>query len=118
MVVYGWLVIKGLLDNVLSDYLWARSVILTSATVANVGLGMTIPMAFVCDIAMGQPNDLNPMSVCGALSVLAGFVLVNLAQKDEESSHSQQQDELLSHSATAPSQAVDSNFVEKINMIQ
>ncbi|CAJ1962111.1 unnamed protein product [Cylindrotheca closterium] len=114
MVVFGCLVIKGLLDNVLSDYLWARSVILTSATVANVGLGMTIPMAFVCDIAMGQPDVLNIMSICGALSVLGGFVLVNLAQRDEESTPSisqHQDDELLSHSSSAASQRGNANFV-------
>jgi hypothetical protein len=28
-----WIVVKGLFDNVLSDYLWARAVILTSPTV-------------------------------------------------------------------------------------
>ena len=33
------LIIKGLFDNVLSDYLWAKGIILTSATVATVGLG-------------------------------------------------------------------------------
>lgn len=33
----GLLVLKGLLDNVLSDYLWARAVLLTSPTVATCG---------------------------------------------------------------------------------
>ena len=82
-VVLGCLIFKGLLDNVLSDYLWARSVMLTSATVANVGLGMTIPMAFLCDVAMGEPDVFSPNSVLGAFFVLVGFVLVNLAQRDE-----------------------------------
>jgi solute carrier family 35, member F5 len=78
-VVFGLLVVKGLLDNVLSDYLWARAVILTSATVATVGLGLTIPLAFVSDVFwMGKANVMNPSSVAGALSVLCGFVLVNL----------------------------------------
>ena len=36
------LLLKGLFDNVLSDYFWARAVVLTSATVATVGLGLTI----------------------------------------------------------------------------
>merc|ERR1711957_319023 len=44
-----FLLLKGLLDNVLSDYLWARAVVLTSATVASVGVGLTIPMAFAAD---------------------------------------------------------------------
>lgn len=81
--VVGALVIKGLIDNVLSDYLWARSVILTSATVANVGMGLVVPMAFFCDVVIGEPDVFNPSSVFGALFVLVGFILVNLAQKDE-----------------------------------
>jgi solute carrier family 35 protein F5 len=31
-VVFGFLIVKGLFDNVLSDYLWLRAVILTNAT--------------------------------------------------------------------------------------
>ena len=47
-IVFGALVIRGLFDNVLSDYLWVRSVILTNATVATVELGMTITLACCC----------------------------------------------------------------------
>lgn len=82
--IFGCLVIKGLFDNVLSDYLWARAVILTSATVATVGLGLTIPLAFASDVVMGRPNILDVTSIIGALSVLCGFVLVNLGQQQEE----------------------------------
>jgi solute carrier family 35 protein F5 len=75
--VVGFLVVKGLFDNVLSDYLWLRAVILTSATVATVGLGLTIPLAFISDVALGKPNVFTAGSVLGATAVLAGFVLVN-----------------------------------------
>ncbi|KAL3939766.1 MAG: hypothetical protein SGBAC_005569 [Bacillariaceae sp.] len=84
------LLLKGLFDNVLSDYLWARAVVLTSATVATVGLGLTIPLAFVSDVAMGKPNVLDVNSIIGAFAVLGGFVLVNVGQKQvdgEESEH-------------------------------
>lgn len=83
-VIFGYLVAKGLLDNVLSDYLWARAVVLTSATVATVGLGLTIPLAFVSDWVMGHGNVVSVQSVLGALSVLAGFILVNIGNKQEE----------------------------------
>ena len=85
--IFLFLLIKGLLDNVLSDYLWARAVILTSATVASVGVGLTIPMAFVADWIMrnydsdvGQKNGDNVQSgeVWGALFVLLGFLFVNV----------------------------------------
>lgn len=35
--IFGLIVVKGLFDNVLSDMLWARSIMLTSPTVATVG---------------------------------------------------------------------------------
>lgn len=80
-LVLASLIVKGLLDNVLSDYLWARAVVLTSATVASVGLGLTIPLAFLSDVIMGRPNIFDASSILGALSVLFGFVLVNVGQK-------------------------------------
>ena len=51
--VFGFAVGKGLFDNVLSDYLWARAVLLTSPTVASVGLSMQIPMAAAVEVALG-----------------------------------------------------------------
>jgi solute carrier family 35 protein F5 len=95
------LIIKGLLDNVLSDYLWARSVILTSATVATVGLGLTIPLAFLSDVALGRPNVLDMTSILGAHSVLLGFVLVNYGQKQVDGEdRDETQDEAEDHAAT------------------
>jgi solute carrier family 35 protein F5 len=82
--VLGCLLLNGLFDNVLSDYLWARSVVLTSATVATVGLGLSIPLAFVSDIFLGREDVLSIQSVGGALAVLTGFVLVNIGQQQEE----------------------------------
>lgn len=87
--VFGCLVLNGLFNNVISDYLWARSVILTSATVASVGLGLTIPLAFVSDVFLGVEDVLNLESVLGAGFVLFGFVLVNIGEtkngkKDED----------------------------------
>lgn len=75
--VLAWLTLKGLLDNVLSDYLWARSVILTNATVATVGLGITVPLALLGD---WWTEKLFPSlgNLVGALSFFIGFTLVNL----------------------------------------
>lgn len=87
--VFGCLVLNGLFNNVISDYLWARSVLLTSATVASVGLGLTIPLAFVSDVFLGVEDVLNLESVLGAGFVLFGFILVNIGEtengkKDED----------------------------------
>jgi hypothetical protein len=47
--VFGLICISGVFDNVLSDYLWARAVVLTTPTIATVGLSLTIPLAFLSD---------------------------------------------------------------------
>ena len=72
-----------------SDYLWLRAVLLTNATVATVGLGLTIPLAFGSDLLLGKPNVLTPSSIFGALTVLSGFVLVNIGNNsnDNEPNH-------------------------------
>ena len=41
---------NGLCNSVLSDYLWARSVVLTSPTVATIGMSITIPLAMISDL--------------------------------------------------------------------
>ena len=85
--IFLFLILKGLLDNVLSDYLWARAVILTSATVASVGVGLTIPMAFMADWIMG--NDTGTGGILPAVFVTLGFVFVNIgSDKGGESSSS------------------------------
>ncbi|KAL8020215.1 putative solute carrier family 35 member SLC35F1/F2/F6 [Plasmopara halstedii] len=58
--------IKGLFDNVLSDYLWARAVLLTSPTVATVGLSLTVPLAIVADFWFHNmlPTTLTSIMLC------------------------------------------------------
>ncbi|KAL9185536.1 hypothetical protein ACHAXT_003313 [Thalassiosira profunda] len=103
--IFVFLLLKGLLDNVLSDYLWARAVILTSATVASVGVGLTIPMAFAADWIMGNGHSTQAGEVLGAISVLLGFVFVNLdggkgSSDDEEVTFGEDDDGLgTNHSA-------------------
>lgn len=92
-IVFGYLVAKGMLDNVLSDYLWARAVVLTSATVATVGLGLTIPLAFVSDLITGHGNILDATSIMGAIAVLAGFILVNIGEETKEGGDDDEEEE-------------------------
>ncbi|TDH74408.1 hypothetical protein CCR75_001973 [Bremia lactucae] len=72
--------VKGLLDNVLSDYLWARAVFLTSPTVATVGLSLTVPMALVADFLF-QRIVPTMVTIMASILVILGFVLVNLGTK-------------------------------------
>ncbi|KAL9235661.1 hypothetical protein vseg_010403 [Gypsophila vaccaria] len=72
----GLIVGKGLLDNVLSDYLWAKAVLLTTTTVATAGLTIQVPLAAVVDTLTGHaPNSMNYM---GAAAVMVGFVAINI----------------------------------------
>lgn len=117
--VFGFIVVNGLCDNVLSDYLWvrallcggdendwcvycmdtiyyppshehnnpfyikqARSIVLTSPTVATVGLSLTIPLAFLSDAVMGKLKG-GAGEVLGALAVAGGFFLVSWNRKGE-----------------------------------
>lgn len=74
----GWICLKSLGNNVLADYFWARAVVLTSPTVVAVGLSITVPLAFLSDFVLHQavPDMLN---TAGALLVIVGFIMVNLA---------------------------------------
>ncbi|KAF9669754.1 hypothetical protein SADUNF_Sadunf14G0140400 [Salix dunnii] len=73
---FGLIVGKGLLDNVLSDYLWAKAVLLTTTTVATAGLSIQVPLAAIVDSLIGNAPRL--MDGLGALAVLIGFVGINI----------------------------------------
>ena len=81
----GLLVTKGLLDNVLSDYLWAAAVLLTSPSVATVGMSLTVPLAIVSDAAFADtgwlvdPSKPTPLSITAAVAVVGGFVAITAA---------------------------------------
>ncbi|ETI56292.1 hypothetical protein F441_01114 [Phytophthora nicotianae CJ01A1] len=75
--------IKGLFDNVLSDYLWARAVLLTSPTVATVGLSLTVPLAIVADFWFHGMLPTNVTLLASTL-VISGFVLINVGTKQNQ----------------------------------
>lgn len=81
--VYLITVGKGLIDNVLSDFLWARAIMLTSPVVATLGLGIQIPLAVVVDSLRGTVPSL--MTGLGGLAIIGGFVIINLpSQRSRE----------------------------------
>ncbi len=79
LAVLGFIAVKGILDFVLTDYFLFRSVVLTSATTATVGLGLTIPMAFVADLIFSPEYVISIYSVFGAVAVGFGFISVTLS---------------------------------------
>ena len=79
LTAFFFIFVSGFFDDVVSDYLWGRSVLLTSPTVATVGLTLTIPMAIVVDLALGNRAILSsPLSLVGAALVVVGFGIVNV----------------------------------------
>lgn len=72
----GLIIGKGLLDNVLSDYLWAKAVLLTTTTVATAGLTIQVPLAAVVDSVTGNAPKL--MDYIGAAAVMVGFAGINI----------------------------------------
>jgi len=76
----GLIVAKGLADNVVSDYLWALAVLLTTPTVATIGLSLTIPLAIVSDLIL---KHILPTfaSLGAAVMVIVGFMVINLASQ-------------------------------------
>lgn len=72
----GLIVGKGLLDNVLSDYLWAKAVLLTTTTVATAGLTIQVPLAAIVDTVIGNAPGF--MDYIGAAAVMVGFAGINI----------------------------------------
>lgn len=73
---FSLIVGKGFLDNVLSDYLWAKAVLLTTTTVASAGLAIQVPLAAVVDILTG--NAPQTLDYIGAAAVLVGFAGISI----------------------------------------
>ncbi|CAH9074349.1 unnamed protein product [Cuscuta epithymum] len=67
---------KGLLDNVLSDYLWAKAILLTTTTVATAGLTIQVPLAAIVDSLTGNSPALT--DYIGATAVMMGFAGINI----------------------------------------
>ena len=75
---FGMVVLKGLLDNVLSDYLWARAILLVGPTLATSGLALQLPIAVAMEGLLRNPVWLHSpgtalLTFLGGGVILAGF---------------------------------------------
>ena len=77
-----------MLDNVLSDYLWAKAILLTTTTVATAGLTIQVPIAALVDTLTGHAPQL--LNYIGAAAVLVGFAGINIPSDVLQPSHHQQ----------------------------
>ena len=96
--ILGSLLLNGMLGTVLADYLWARSILLTSPLVATMGLALNIPSSLLVEW-LWKGRTYGWTYVVGGLSVVVGFVLVNWKEvetkqgKGEEDSRTEDEGE-------------------------
>lgn len=77
LTIMGYIILLAFFDNFVSEYMWARSILLTTPSVATVGMALTIPFAYVIDILIQAPGSGALLSGVGAVIVIIGFVFVN-----------------------------------------
>lgn len=90
----GLIVGKGLIDNVLSDYLWAKAILLTTTTVATAGLTIQVPIAAIVDTLTGHAPHL--LNYIGAAAVLVGFAGINIPSNTPQASQQEQETPIVS----------------------
>lgn len=81
--VVGYIALNGFGDTVIADYFWAKAVVLTSPTVATIGMSITIPFALITDYFI-HGDIATAVSIIGSILVIFGFILVNLEQEHVE----------------------------------
>ncbi|KAL7159565.1 hypothetical protein ABFS83_01G035900 [Erythranthe nasuta] len=74
------IVLNGFVGSVLSDYLWALSVVWTTPLVATLGMSLTIPIAMVADMLVHK-RHYSFIYVLGCIQVFAGFVIANISDR-------------------------------------
>ena len=75
------LTVNGLIGTVVSDYLWARSVLLLTPLISTLGLSLTIPCSMLAQALLFE-DAFSPWYLLGAGLTFAGFILVNLEDSD------------------------------------
>lgn len=91
MSTYHLLLPAGLLDNVLSDYLWVKATQLTSTTVATAGLSIQVPIAAIVDSIAGRAPGL--LEYLGAAFVMVGFAGINFPSDSSSESQAIEQEQ-------------------------
>eukprot|EP00892_Ulva_mutabilis_P006361 jgi/Ulvmu1/4097/UM019_0076.1 len=82
MATISVVIVKGLFDNTLSDYLWSRAVLLVGPTIATVGLQLQVPMVMATDPLLHEQGwwsqwNAAVLEVGGAAAILVGFFTIN-----------------------------------------
>jgi len=79
--LWGMAVLKGLMDNLLSNLTWSYAVLYIGPTSANVGMSIQTPMVLLVDLCSGHASYLTTgaaSALTGAAAIMVGFLLLNL----------------------------------------
>ena len=77
----GFILINAVFGTVLSDVLWAMSVMYLNPTLCSVALSLTIPLAVVADVVL-YDLEFNYYYIIGACLVIIGFVVMSLFESE------------------------------------
>jgi solute carrier family 35 protein F5 len=74
--------VAGLFDNVFSDYLWVRAVLLVGPTVASAGMAIQVPIAIFVEILIGHADWIHQyvsasLMIGGGITIVLGFLAVS-----------------------------------------
>ncbi|KAL6556559.1 hypothetical protein OROGR_005847 [Orobanche gracilis] len=72
--------VNGFVGSVLSDYIWALSVVWTTPLVATLGMSLTIPVAMLADMLV-HGRHYSAVYIVGCILVFAGFIIANMADR-------------------------------------
>lgn len=82
--IVALLALNALVGTVLSEYLWARSVALTTPVIATLALSLTLPLSLVSDVFF-LGKHFSWTYYTGVALVLAGFVSANVEEAQSSS---------------------------------
>ncbi|KAL2317985.1 hypothetical protein Fmac_031861 [Flemingia macrophylla] len=80
MSTWEMVIANSICSSVISDYLWALSIIWTAPLVATLGMSLTIPVAMIADMVI-HGSKYSALYIIGCIQVFAGFTLANLSDK-------------------------------------
>ena len=76
LVAFGYLLLNSIIGTVISDYFWARSVVLLNPLLNSVGMSLTIPLGMVVDY-LYDGHHYDWMYIFGSLLILPAFIIIS-----------------------------------------
>lgn len=70
------LTLNAVLGTVISDYCWAKSVVLLGPLMTTLGIGLTIPLGIIVDICQDK-KQINLPYLVGTLFILGAFLALS-----------------------------------------